>query len=164
MQLCYQGKNLSRYFEKRVESWQERKTTRLSEIGLFLHIIQAKQSKNAFLLKPCFLSLPQGFPHISCVSLVISFFFLFKCASFSCPIVTFFFLFECHVKASIFSRFLMQMYCQITYFTSLYKLKFNLHVKKHNFVCYLMMQFIFFFNELYIKIKNKMLVSYKIKW
>ena len=77
-----------------------------------------------------FLSLLQGFPRTSCVSLVISFFFLFKCASLSYPIITFFFLFECHVKFSIFSGLFMQMYCQITYFPFLYKLKSNLHIQQ----------------------------------
>ena len=94
--------------------------------------IEKKQSK-VRMLPSCsncgFLSLLQGFPHTSYISLVTNFFFLFKCASFSFSIITFFCLFEFHVKASIFSSFFMQMYCQITYFTSLYKLKSNLHVQ-----------------------------------
>ena len=37
-----------------------------------------------------FLSLLYGFPHTSCIAFLISFFFLFKCASFSCPTMAFF--------------------------------------------------------------------------
>ena len=79
-----------------------------------------------------FSSILQGFPRTPYVSYIVTFFLLFKCAFSSCSTVTFFFLSKCHVKTNILSNFLTQICGQITYFTSLYKLKSNLHVHLAN--------------------------------